>query len=182
MIDDLLAYSRLSTRDGEFSVVNMNKVVAEVLSDLEIAVQESGARVITEELIPVWGNARQLSQLIQNIISNSVKYRNEEQKPVIQIRSSRVYQQDTEISTDLASDQGYIKIEIEDNGIGFSMEHLDRIFQMFQRLHGRSEYSGSGIGLALCRKVVQNHNGHLTAVSEEGKGATFIIYLPEMKE
>ena len=77
-------------------------------------------------------------------------------------------------------DQGYVKIEIQDNGIGFNMEHLDRIFQMFQRLHGRSEYSGSGIGLALCRKVVQNHNGHLTAISEEGKGATFIIYLPEL--
>ena len=180
MIDDLLAYSRLSTRDGEFSVVNMNKVVAEVLSDLEIIVMESGARVITEELIPVWGNGRQLSQLVQNIISNAIKYRAEEQKPLIQIRSSRVYQKDTEISTDLLSDQGYVKIEIQDNGIGFNMEHLDRIFQMFQRLHGRSEYSGSGIGLALCRKVVQNHNGHMTAISEEGKGATFIIYLPEL--
>ncbi|MCF2444114.1 PAS domain-containing protein [Dyadobacter sp. CY345] len=179
MIDDLLAYSRLSTRDGEFAVVNMNRVVAEVLSDLEIVVQESGAHIITGELIPVWGNARQFAQLFQNIISNAVKYRNHEQKPIIQIRSSRVSQTDSEISSDLSPEQSYVKIEIEDNGIGFNMDNLDRIFQMFQRLHGRSEYSGSGIGLALCRKVVQNHNGYLTAVSEEGRGATFIIYLPE---
>jgi len=180
MIDDLLAYSRLSTRDGEFSHVNMNKVVADVISDLEIVIQEAGARVVTEDLIPVWGNPRQLSQLIQNIVSNAIKYRAEDVKPVIHIRSSRVYQTDSEISSDLSSDQDYIKIEIQDNGIGFNMANLDRIFQMFQRLHGRSEYSGSGIGLALCRKVVQNHNGHLTAISEEGKGATFIIYLPEV--
>ena len=182
MIDDLLAYSRLTTRDGDFSMVKLETVINEVLSDLEITIQEANAKISVEKLLPVWGNHRQLNQLMQNIISNAIKYRNPDDVPFIQIRSSRIHQYNEEISSDLAPDQDYIKIEIQDNGIGFNTEYLDRIFQMFQRLHGRSEYSGSGIGLALCRKVVQNHHGFLTAVSEQGKGSTFIIYLPDVTE
>lgn len=179
MIDDLLAYSRLTTREGEFGSVRMSDIVASVLADLEISIQEQKTKIVVEELPEVWGNAHQLTQLMQNLISNAIKYRLPEQESTVRISYRNVENTERDTLPKLLPDYRYIRLEVTDNGIGFDEIYLDRIFQMFQRLHGRSEFSGSGIGLALCKKVVQNHHGYITAKSRAGEGSTFIVYLPQ---
>lgn len=179
MIDDLLAYSRLTTREGEFGGVRMGEIVASVLADLEISIQEQKTEIFVEDLPEVWGNAHQLTQLMQNLISNAIKYRLPEQASTIRISYRNVENAERDTLPKLLSEHRYIRLEVTDNGIGFDEIYLDRIFQMFQRLHGRSEFSGSGIGLALCKKVVQNHHGYITAQSRPGEGSTFIVYLPQ---
>jgi PAS domain S-box-containing protein len=178
MIDDLLAYSRLTTRESEFGEVSLGDIVGSVLADLEISIQEQRTDIIVGDLPVVWGNSPQLTQLVQNLISNAVKYRLPDQESIIRLSYGAVDEAERETLPKLLPDHRYIRLEVSDNGIGFDEIYLDRIFQMFQRLHGRSEFSGSGIGLALCKKVVQNHHGHITARSQPGKGATFIVYLP----
>jgi len=179
MIDDLLAYSRLTTREGEFGAVRMGDIVQSVLADLEISIQEQKTDVVVDDLPVVWGNASQLTQLMQNLISNAVKYRLPDQQSVIRLSYHAVEDAEKATIPKLLPDHRYVRLEVSDNGIGFDEIYLDRIFQMFQRLHGRSEYSGSGIGLALCKKVVQNHHGYITARSTPGQGSTFIVYLPQ---
>ena len=179
MIDDLLAYSRLTTREGEFDEVRLDAIVHSVLADLEISIQEQKTDIIVEDLPVVWGNAPQLAQLMQNLISNAIKYRLPDQQSVIRLSYRTVSEAEKATLPKLLPDHPYIRLEVIDNGIDFDEIYLDRIFQMFQRLHGRSEFSGSGIGLALCKKVVQNHHGYITAQSQPGKGATFIVYLPQ---
>ena len=179
MIDDLLAYSRLTTREGEFDEVRLSEIVHSVLADLEISIQEQKTDIIVEDLPVVWGNGSQLAQLMQNLISNAIKYRLPDQQSIVRLSYRSVNEAEKATLPKLLPDHPYIRLEVIDNGIGFDEIYLDRIFQMFQRLHGRSEFSGSGIGLALCKKVVQNHHGYITAQSQPGKGATFIVYLPQ---
>ncbi|OJV12865.1 MAG: PAS domain-containing sensor histidine kinase [Dyadobacter sp. 50-39] len=179
MIDDLLAYSRLTTREGEFTEVQLSELVHSILADLELSIQEQKTKIIVGDLPAVWGNASQLTQLIQNLISNAVKYRLPDQESTVSLSYRPVGEAEKETLPKLLAGHRYVRLEVSDNGIGFDEIYLDRIFQMFQRLHGRSEYSGSGIGLALCKKVVQNHHGYITAQSRPGEGATFIVYLPQ---
>ncbi|HEV7378485.1 MAG TPA: PAS domain-containing protein [Dyadobacter sp.] len=182
MIDDLLAYSRLSsTDDSEFVAVDLNKVVRQIISDLEIGIAEQKAVIRVDTIPPVSGSPSQLVQLMQNLISNAVKYKIPDQHPEITITGHIADPGDLAGIPYLLKDVTYVAISVMDNGIGFDVKHLDRIFQMFQRLHGKGEYSGSGIGLALCKKVVQNHHGYITAHSNPGEGAHFLIYLPMAK-
>lgn len=178
MIDDLLAYSRLTTRDSAFEPVDMNKIVSTVLADLEFSIEEQKSQVRISPLPAVWGNPSQLTQLIQNLLSNAIKYRKQDEQSVIEICAQNLTEEEIAELPRLLPEHTYTKLEVRDNGIGFDEKYLDRIFQMFQRLHGRGEFSGSGIGLALCKKVVQNHHGYITARSEPDKGSTFIVYLP----
>ena len=178
MIDDLLAYSRLTTRDSAFEPVDMNKIVSAVLADLEFSIEEQKSQIKIGPLPAVWGNPSQLTQLVQNLLSNAIKYRKQDVQSVIEIHAQDITEEDIAGLPRLLPEHAYTRLEVSDNGIGFDEKYLDRIFQMFQRLHGRGEFSGSGIGLALCKKVVQNHHGHITARSEPEKGSTFIVYLP----
>ncbi|MCE6987759.1 PAS domain-containing protein [Dyadobacter sp. CY323] len=182
MIDDLLAFSRLSTHDGNFQPVGLNQVVKDVLADLEISIQEQKSNITVEPLPAVWGISSQLTQLFQNLLSNAIKYRKPEIPSEINISFRVVDENEKSRIPKLLDDQSYICVEVSDNGIGFEETYLDRIFQMFQRLHGRSEFAGSGIGLALCKKVVQNHHGYITARSTPGEGSTFMVYLPVPKD
>ncbi|TDE15425.1 PAS domain-containing sensor histidine kinase [Dyadobacter psychrotolerans] len=179
MIDDLLAYSRLTTTKGELTPVDLNLIVAEVISDLEIVIQEQNAQIEVGNLSEILGSSRQLIQLIQNLVSNALKYRKPDQSPFIKITSRKVEYEEVTSFSNVLKDNHYICLEIQDNGIGFDEKYLDRIFQMFQRLHGKGEFNGSGIGLALCKKVVQNHHGYITARSKPGTGSTFMVYLPQ---
>jgi PAS domain S-box-containing protein len=182
MIDDLLAYSRLTTREAEFKTVDLGEIVSNVIADLEISIQEQKASITTCKLPVVCGNPHQLTQLIQNLLSNAIKYKHPEVSPKIIISCEAVTEADLQLIPNRLAGHSYICLAIADNGIGFEEIYLDRIFQMFQRLHGRSEFAGSGIGLALCKKVVQNHHGYITAKSEPNKGSTFIVYLPEPQQ
>lgn len=178
MIYELLSYSRLKANKNSFTSMSLSVVIKSVLSDLELVIVEKKA--VIEIITPpsVWGDASQLSQLFLNLIRNALTYQPSGQVPHIQIKSFAVDL--SEISTLIAPlpNHSYTKIIVQDNGIGFDHKHVQRIFQMFQRLHGKNEYSGSWIGLALCNKVVQNHYGLRTAESQPGNGACFMIYLP----
>ena len=176
MISDLLTFSRLQVNHKVFAEVDLNRVFASVLSDLEIVIEEKKAVFDIKPLDTVWGDASQLTQLLLNLISNALKYQPAGQIPHISVSTSKA--DPSEINRTVLAGHPYLKIQVKDNGIGFDQKYAERIFQMFQRLHGKSEYSGSGIGLALCNKVVQNHYGLLTAESEKGRGSCFNVYLP----
>ncbi|GAB3769999.1 hypothetical protein GCM10028818_07060 [Spirosoma horti] len=179
LIKDLLSFSRISTRQERTTPVRLNVLVAEVLDDLEVAIQQAGAKILVDELPTIRGDASQLRQLFQNLLSNALKFRKMGVIPHIHVQNKRVLPSQLPASVKPAREAAaYHCIQVIDNGIGFDEKYIDRIFQVFQRLHGRSEYAGTGIGLAICEKVVANHGGAITAVSQLGEGAAFLIYLP----
>ncbi len=179
LIKDLLSFSRISTRQEAAAPINLRNVVTEVLDDLEVAIQQADGQVFVDELPTILGDASQLRQLFQNLLSNALKFRKNGVTPRIQIQAQRIPASDLPLTVrPPRSAMAYHRISITDNGIGFDEKYIDRIFQVFQRLHGRSEYAGTGIGLAICEKVVANHGGAITATSQLGQGATFLIYFP----
>jgi PAS domain S-box-containing protein len=168
LIDDLLLYSHVSQRPIDMESVDLNQKVANVLEDLELDIKEKGAKIKVERLPVVKGYRRQLQQLLQNLISNAIKYSKKDQPPQIKIMATVVKEKERD----------YHQISITDNGIGFDPEYSDRIFQMFSRLHGKAEYSGTGVGLSIVKKVVENHDGLIMVESQPGVGSTFQVYLP----
>ncbi len=164
LIHDLLKYSRLATRAEPLDKVDLRNAVVDVISDLGLNIGRTGAAVDISDLPTIEAEPSQMRQLFQNLIANALKFRSEE-KPHIRVYSRR-------------NDHEW-QIFVEDNGIGFDEQFLDRIFKPFQRLHGRSLYDGTGMGLAICRKIVERHGGKITARSTPGKGSTFIVTLPE---
>ena len=167
LINDLLAYSRLTTKTRSFSPVSLTSIAVGILSDLEIRIQQSGATVEVGALPTIDADPLQMRQLFQNLLSNALKFIRPEVPPVVTVSS------DT-----LPGEHPICKLRFRDNGIGFDVKYLDRIFQVFQRLHGRGEYEGTGVGLAICHKIVHLHGGDITAESTPGQGATFIVTLP----
>jgi signal transduction histidine kinase len=165
LIDDLLDFSRVTLRSTPFQKIDLNAVVSEVLSDLEVQIERTKGRVEVDTLPRIEGGEFQMRQLFQNLISNGLKYHRDEVPPVIKIKYA-------------GHDEGFEEIYIEDNGKGFDEKHLDRIFRPFERLHGHSEYGGTGMGLAICHKIVAHHKGQITAKSQPNQGATFIVRLP----
>lgn len=178
LIKSLLNYSRLSQeKEGSVSEkIDLNKVLDEVKEDLELLIEEKQATIINDQLPSIKGNAPQLSQLFSNLISNSLKFTKD--KPGITIKYKQVTAPLPADETAAQSQQQFHCITLQDNGIGFEQKFSKAIFSMFQRLHGRQDYAGTGIGLALCKKIVENHDGFITAHSGPGQGATFKIYLP----
>ncbi|WP_414827803.1 sensor histidine kinase [Alteromonas sp. H39] len=177
LISDLLAFSRVSTRGKDFEDVNLNSVFSDILSDLEIAIDESGANVSVDDMPNILGDKSQIEQLMLNLLSNALKFRNPDIAPEIIVSCSTP--DDEELVNVLHEEQyDWTKITIQDNGIGFDQSFSEKIFAPFQRLHGRSEYKGTGIGLAVCRRIVERHNGQISALSQPGKGACFTIIIP----
>ena len=174
LIEDLLTLSRVTTRGQPFTSVNLSQVAQEVLSDLEIRISQTGARVEIRQLPTINGDPLQIRQLLQNLISNALKFYRKDEPLVIKIYCEFVTNQ----SDKLLGALELCQIVIEDNGIGFDEKYLDRIFNVFQRLHGRNEYEGTGMGLAICRKIVERHQGTITAQSTLGQGSKFIVTLP----
>ncbi len=174
LINDLLEFSRVTTRGKDFDDTDLKGVVNDILSDLEVAIKESNAHVEVGELPVIQADKSQMQQLFLNLLSNAVKFR----KPGVEPHISVKYEHKDEFSEEHNEKVGWQIITIKDNGIGFSQEYADKIFVPFQRLHGRSEYKGTGIGLSVCRRIVERHGGIITAHSKDGEGATFIIKLP----
>ena len=175
LINDLLNYSRL-TEVLQFKRTDLNEVLRETLSDLELTIKEKDASFTIDNLPAAEVVQLQLKQVFQNIISNALKFSRPGKPPQIKIQSELV---DEKSFTSPPTAAGkYFRLTISDNGIGFEEQYLDKIFTLFQRLHGKDEYSGTGIGLAIVKKIVDKHNGILTARSGEGEGASFIMVLP----
>ncbi|MEE3715225.1 PAS domain S-box protein [Tumidithrix elongata RA019] len=168
LINDLLAFSRVTTKSKPFESVDLAEVLEGVLSDLEVRIEQTGATVEIDRLPVIDADPMQMRQILQNLIGNALKFQQEGVKPLIQVRS-QIFQR---------YGQDWCEIRAIDNGIGFEQKYVDRIFQIFQRLHGRKTFEGTGIGLAICRKIAERHNGTLTAESEPDRGATFIFTLP----
>ncbi len=169
LIEDLLTLSRITTRAQPFVQVNLSQITQEVLSDLEIRIAQTKATIEVGELPTIEADPVQMRQLLQNLIGNALKFHQKTKPSIVKIYSKRLTNE--QLNCD------YCQIIVEDNGIGFDEKYLDRIFNVFQRLHGRTEYEGTGIGLAICRKIVERHQGTITAKSEPGKGAKFIVTL-----
>lgn len=166
LIDDLLAYSRVGTRGRPFEPTDCSTLVQGVLGDLEVPIRESGAVVSVGPLPVVMADPTQLGQLVQNLVSNALKFRGD-QAPAIQIGAERT--------------GGMWVFSIRDNGIGIAPEYQERIFGIFQRLHTRREYPGTGIGLAICQKIVERHGGRIWVESAVGQGSIFYFTIPEMR-
>jgi len=178
LIQDLLAFSRVSRQDHLFEEVDLSATVQQVLGDFDMLIQQKDAVVECDGLFHVPGIPLHMTQLFQNLLSNALKFNREGVSPHISISSRMIAAEEIAAHPQLENGTQYGEIRITDNGIGFAPTYAKKIFVIFQRLHGRGEYEGSGIGLALCQKIVTAHHGVIYADSEEGKGATFVVILP----
>lgn len=169
LINDLLVFSRVTTKARPFERVDLGRIVREVLSDLEGRLQQTGGRVEVGSLPTIEADPLQMQQLFQNLVGNALKFHRPGEPPLVKVGGRVVHE---------PGRAQVCEITVEDDGIGFEEQYLDRIFQVFQRLHGRQEYEGTGMGLAICRKIVDRHFGSITARSQPGRGATFLITLP----
>ena len=192
LVDDILDLSKLTINDRSFQKTDLNEVLAHVLSDMEVTITKSNAKIEVDYLPEIEANPSQLGQLFQNLIANAIKFTRPDVQPVVKVYAEIITA--TSLPSLFYNNPGYnfsvvgnpaykeserfAKISVEDNGVGFDEVYLDKIFLIFQRLHDKSAYEGTGIGLAVCKKIAELHNGYITAQSQLGKGTTFVIVLP----
>ncbi len=169
LIDDLLAFSRVIRSSEPFVTVELGKITKEVLGDLEVRIEKNNARVEVEELPSIEADPMQMRQLLLNLIGNALKFQAPGAQPVVKISARKVCS---------PSGEEFCELNVQDNGIGFEEKYSEKIFAVFQRLHGRDQYEGTGVGLAVCRRIVDRHHGSIVARSKPGEGSTFIISLP----
>lgn len=173
LIEDLLTFSRITTQQKPFALVDLNKVLSDITQDLEHAITERKAQITIGDLPEIDGDESQLRQVFANLLSNSLKFTQADATPEISITANAVTSDD---QTEL------VAITFRDNGIGFDEQYKERIFNLFQRLHGKGEYPGTGIGLALCKKIISRHNGEISVESQLGVGTEFTLLLPRHQQ
>jgi len=178
LMEDVLQYSQTIVKTYTFIPVDLNQVLHEVLSDLEVVVSQNDAHVIVRELPIIDANPAQMHQLFQSLISNALKFRRRDESPVVVIASRPIEQHGIDANARTTRTLNY-EISVADNGIGFDTKHLEHIFGVFQHLETGDNYKGTGIGLAACRRIAEQHNGRITATSILGRGSTFTITLPQ---
>ncbi|HEX8358210.1 MAG TPA: ATP-binding protein [Segetibacter sp.] len=178
IINDLLQYSNQKVDDHTPEAVDLNEIATQVLSDLELIVEQNKVQIQVDELPTLKAIPSQINQLFYNLIINSIKFAKKDERVNIHIFSKILSVHEVRERKTLSHDKEYIQISFVDNGIGFEPEYAEKIFQLFTRLHSKNEYEGSGIGLGLCKRIVQNHDGDIYAVSANGNGATFHVILP----
>ena len=178
LIDDLLEFSRTARAEHHFSWQDLAVLFRAAQSDLEVKIEEAAVTIRTHALPVIDVIPVQIKRLFSNLLSNSIKFRKPDEALVITLSSERLSDQEKSHFA-LKPEKEYIRLLVEDNGIGFENEYAEKIFQLFQRLHGKHEYPGSGIGLAICKKIVENHDGLIYASGELNKGSLFTVILPE---
>ena len=166
LINDLLAYSRVGTRVKPFAPVDCEALLEDILANLEVTIKESGARVTHDRLPQVMADEGQLARVFQNLIGNALKFC--DQAPEVHVSAEKT--------------DGQWRLAVRDNGIGIAPDQRENVFVVFQRLHRRDEYAGTGMGLAISKKIVERHGGRIWVDSEPGKGSTFTFTIPERKE
>ena len=165
LINDLLALSRVSSQEKSFTKIDLDILIKEVINDLEMRIEDVKGQVILNNIPTIEAVPTQMRQLFQNLIGNALKFHQENISPIVKIEGKHI-------------NNNFCQIMVKDNGIGFEEKYKDRIFRVFERLHSRSSYEGTGIGLSICRKIIERHHGMISVNSELGKGSTFIINLP----
>jgi PAS domain S-box-containing protein len=178
LITDLMMFSKVETNSQPFVPVDLGLIAREVSADLETRIEQAGGRVEIEELPTIDADPMQMRQLLQNLIGNSLKYFRPGVPPVVRIYSQKLDARSPDFMDESSLARQLCQILVVDNGIGFDEKYLDRIFTVFQRLHKKGEYEGTGVGLAICRKIVDRHSGTITARSRPGEGTTFVVTLP----
>jgi signal transduction histidine kinase len=173
LIQDLLTYSRVKTKGQEFVAVDLNEIIKGVVSDLEVRLEQSGGRIEVGDLPTVQADPMQMRQVFQNLIGNALKFKKPDTAPVVKVLAKQGSNR---------TGHHVHSILIQDNGIGFEQQYAERIFEIFQRLHGRGDYEGTGMGLAIVKKILERHVGSIRAESELGKGTRFILTLPRHEE
>jgi len=179
LIRNLLEFSRLIKSDELVTSVDLSQVISNVLNDFELVIEEKSAVVEVARLPVVNAIGLQMNQLFYNLLGNALKFTVAGRVPVITIESRvSTAKEVSDFISDPRSSSNYYQLSIQDNGIGFDSQYAEHIFEIFKRLHASNEYQGSGIGLALCKRIVTNHNGYIAAVSEKDKGSVFHVFLP----
>jgi len=181
LINDLLSFSRHSIGSSDYKDTDLNVLVKEVVAELEIEIEKSGAKMNISKLPTICAVPGLLHQLFFNLLNNAIKFRKKNEPPVITISSEELKNRTNGTPARMRRSITYHRIVVADNGIGFDAKYADEIFQVFKRLHSYHEYEGTGVGLSICKKIVDKHSGHITAESEPGKGSSFIIELPEQQ-
>jgi PAS domain S-box-containing protein len=179
LIDGLLTYSRFSSQKEDYETIALNHLLSSVLTDLEAMIEEKKTFICIGQLPEVKGNQTQLRQLFQNLISNALKF-TDEQVPRVRVESGPATPEEIREAV-AGSGKKWLAIRVTDNGIGFDEAYRHRVFQLFVRLHGRSQYAGNGLGLAICKRVAELHGGGITVRSTPGVGTTFVVVLPEIR-
>lgn len=179
LIKDLMTFSKISIENERFVKTDLNFLIQEVLDELDTKVQSKKAKIVIEKLPQLQVNPGLIRPLFFNLIENALKYSKKTGKPVVNIYSDN---NSNGNGVFLKNENKYCRIFIQDNGIGFEQKYAEQIFDMFKRLHPQVEYEGTGIGLALCKQIIEKHNGYISALSKVGEGTTFIISLPIHQE
>jgi light-regulated signal transduction histidine kinase (bacteriophytochrome) len=177
LIDDLLTFSRVISSNQPLVPVDLGQITKEVLTDLEVRIEKSKAKIELGQLPTIDADPLQMRQLLQNLISNSLKFQAPGAQPVVKI-DARLVKRPFSCAKDPTPDDEVCELTVQDNGIGFEEQYVEKIFAVFQRLHGRSEYEGTGVGLAVCRRITDRHGGTITALGKPGEGAVFTVTLP----
>lgn len=173
LINDLLMFSRLTTKEQRHAPVNLNKILTAVLSDLEVRIEENEAKIEAAQLPMIEADPMHMRQLFQNLISNAIKFRRPDVAPVVTITAEELPKQARPTT---------LRMRVSDNGIGIESKYHERIFGIFERLHSRGKYEGTGVGLAVCRKICEQHGGAIRVESDAGQGTTFVVELPLRQE
>ena len=179
LINNLLHFSRHSVNTADFVKVDLYQLVKEVINELDVDIERSNTEVIVHQLPVIWAVPELMRQLFYNLINNAIKFQRKDRQPVIKICLENIDAGNSQIKEKYISGIPYYKISVSDNGIGFDAKYAEEIFMVFKRLHSYHEYEGTGIGLSICKKIVDKHNGYLTAFGNLNEGATFVIELPE---
>ncbi|MGI9406145.1 MAG: sensor histidine kinase, partial [Hyphomicrobiaceae bacterium] len=175
-ITDLLGYSRITTKAKPFRKVDLNEILEGVISDIQMRIEDDKGKVIVGDLPTFDADPSQMRQLFQNLLSNALKFKKPDVDPVVSVSADKLMS-----PGENGEQRAFWRIKVADNGIGFDNKHKDQIFTIFQRLHGRFDYEGTGIGLATCRKIVERHEGTLDADGVPDEGATFTVELPAVQ-
>jgi light-regulated signal transduction histidine kinase (bacteriophytochrome) len=181
LIDNLLEFSRTSRSSEPFVPTDLTNTITGVKADLELKIEETKAVIESGSLPVIEAIPMQMTQLFTNLFTNAIKFKKPDEAPHIVISSRKLSREEKEMYH-MKVDNEVFDIMVKDNGIGFEQEYAMKIFQIFQRLHGKAEYPGSGIGLAICKKIVENHKGVIYAESEPGRGAAFHLILPQLQK
>jgi hypothetical protein len=180
LVDDLSILGKISSHEMEPTLCNMDTIIQQALQDLPATIKEKKAVITALSLPEIEGDQRQFRSLFKNLLENAIKFNKKDTSPEIHIQSSVLTSKEKN-DLSLGSERLYYKIEINDNGIGFKSEHAEKIFQPFVRLHGKSQFSGNGIGLAICKKIMDIHHGIIYAEGRENLGSRFVLILPESR-